>query len=83
VLKRALNHMAGPGLPWTEFLELAKNLNCIGVEFRNDLPGKLFDGTSPQLVGAVAQAAGLRILALAEVKAFNDWSDAKRNEAGR
>lgn len=81
MLKRALNHMAGPGLPWTEFLELAKNLNCIGVEFRNDLPGKLFDGTSPQVVGAVAQAAGLRILALAEVKAFNDWSDAKRDEA--
>lgn len=81
MLKRALNHMAAPKLPWVDFLELAKSLDCIGVEFRNDLPGELFDGALPEVVGAAAKAAGLRILALAEVKAFNDWSDAKRDEA--
>lgn len=81
MLKRALNHMAAPKLGWAEFLKLAKDLSCVGVEFRNDLDGDLFDGAAPEDVGATASAAGLRILALAEVKAFNDWSDAKRDEA--
>jgi 2-keto-myo-inositol isomerase len=81
MLKRALNHMAAPKLSWVEFLDLAKGLNCIGVEFRNDLPGDLFDGASPSVVSAAAKEADLRILALAEIKAFNDWSDAKSLEA--
>jgi len=81
IVNRALNHMAAPRLSWFELLELAKSLDCVGVEFRNDLPGELFCGTSAQKVGEAARAAGLRILALAEVKAFNDWSDAKQEEA--
>jgi 2-keto-myo-inositol isomerase len=81
MVARALNHMAAPKLSWSDFLDLAKDLGCVGVEFRNDLPGDLFDGAAPEDVGATAAAAGLRILALAEVKAFNDWSDAKREEA--
>lgn len=80
-MDRALNHMAAPLLGWPDFLDLAKDLGCVGVEFRNDLPGELFDGADPSVVGATARAAGVRILALAEVKAFNDWSDAKRDEA--
>lgn len=80
-MERALNHMAAPRHGWTDFLDLAKDLGCVGVEFRNDLPCQLFDGADPSIVGATARAAGVRILALAEVKAFNDWSDAKRNEA--
>ena len=81
MLKRALNHMAAPKLGWAEFLKLAKDLSCIGVEFRNDLDGDLFDGAAPEDVGAAASAAGLHIIALAEVKAFNHWSDAKYREA--
>jgi 2-keto-myo-inositol isomerase len=81
MVARALNHMAAPKLSWSDFLDLAKSLGCVGVEFRNDLPGDLFDGAAPEDVGATATAAGLRILALAEVKAFNDWSDAKRDKA--
>jgi len=81
MLPKALNHMAVPGLRWDAFLGLARDLGCVGVEFRNDLPGALFDGDTPATVGAKAKANGLRILALAEVKRFNDWSDAKRAEA--
>ena len=81
MIARALNHMAAPKLSWSDFLDLAKSLGCAGVEFRNDLPGELFGGTAAADVGTACSAAGLRILALAEVKAFNDWSDAKRNEA--
>lgn len=81
MLNRALNHMAAPRLSWSEFLDLASSLACVGVEFRNDLDGQLFDGAAPEEVGAAARAAGLRVLALAEVKAFDDWSDAKREEA--
>ena len=81
MLPFALNHMTTPKLGWLAFLDLAQSLGCVGVEFRNDFKTPLFDGADPAEVGAAARAAGLRILALAEVKMFNDWSDAKRAEA--
>ncbi|NUB46277.1 TIM barrel protein [Fertoebacter nigrum] len=77
----ALNHMAAPRLGWEAFLDLSARLGCMGVEFRNDLPGALFQGADPSVVGVACRARGLRFLALAEVKMFNDWSDAKRAEA--
>ena len=40
----ALNHMTAPRLGWEAFLDLTQSLNCVGVEFRNDLKGQLFDG---------------------------------------
>ncbi len=81
MLSVALNHMTVPALRHDALLRLAMSLGCAGVEFRNDLPGALFDGAAPETVQAAAAAAGQRILALAEVKSFNDWSDAKRDEA--
>lgn len=77
----ALNHMTTPNLDWERFLDLAQALGCAGVEFRNDLSGILFQGADPSLVKEAARSRGLRILALAEVKRFNDWSEAKRAEA--
>jgi len=81
MLPFALNHMTAPKLGWLAFLDLAQSLGCVGVEFRNDFNKPLFDGADPAEVGQAARAAGLRILALAEVKMFNDWSPAKRAEA--
>jgi len=81
MLPFALNHMTAPNLGWERFLDVAKALGCVGVEFRNDLAGPLFDGADPAEVKAAVRARGLRLLALAEVKMFNDWSDAKRAEA--
>ncbi|WP_054005631.1 TIM barrel protein [Cypionkella psychrotolerans] len=81
MLPFALNHMTTPKLGWLAFLDLAQSLGCVGVEFRNDFKTALFDGADPAEVGNAAKARGLRILALAEVKMFNDWSDAKRAEA--
>jgi 2-keto-myo-inositol isomerase len=60
---------------------LAARLGCVGIEVRNDLPQPLFDGMDPKAAGEVIRAAGLRLLALAEVKRFNDWSDDKAAEA--
>jgi 2-keto-myo-inositol isomerase len=81
MLAFALNHMTAPRLDWRAFADLASDLGCIGVEYRNDLPGALFGGDDPATVGAALRAKGLRFLALAEVKMFNDWSDAKAAEA--
>ena len=81
MLPFALNHMTAPRLDWAAFLDLARGLGCVGVEFRNDLPGQLFGGAAPATVGAAVRQRGLRLLALAEVKMFNDWSEAKRAEA--
>ena len=81
MLPFALNHMTAPKMRWEAFLDLSQALNCVGVEFRNDLAGPLFGGTDPAVVGAALRAKNLRLLALAEVKMFNDWSDAKAAEA--
>lgn len=81
MLPFALNHMTAPRLGWEAFLDLSASLGCVGVEFRNDFPTPLFDGADPATVGAAVRSRGLRFLALAEVKMFNDWSDTKRAEA--
>ncbi len=77
----ALNHMTVARLSFRELIALAAQLGCNGVEVRNDLPQPLFDGMDPADAGRLARDAGLRILALAEVKRFNDWSDARAAEA--
>lgn len=81
MLPFALNHMTAPRLGWQAFLDLSARLGCIGVEFRNDLPGKLFDGAGFAEVGRAAKARGQRILGLAQLTMFNDWSEARRAEA--
>lgn len=77
----ALNHMTAAKASFTALLDLASALGCVGIELRNDLPQSLFDGLDPQDAGQRIKDRGLRLLALAEVKRFNDWSEAKRQEA--
>lgn len=77
----ALNHMTVARMSYAELLDAAADLGCVGVEVRNDLPGPLFDGIAPERAGEMVRERGLRILALAEVKRFNDWSEAKAGEA--
>ncbi|MBI1416436.1 MAG: TIM barrel protein [Limimaricola sp.] len=77
----ALNHMTVARMSYAELVLTAATLGCIGIEVRNDLPQPLFDGMAPEAAGERARAAGLRILALAEVKRFNDWSADKAAEA--
>jgi 2-keto-myo-inositol isomerase len=81
MLPVSLNHMTVARMDFVQLLDTAAALGCVGVEVRNDLPGPLFDGRAPRDAGAMARDRGLRILALAEVKRFNDWSDDKAREA--
>lgn len=77
----ALNHMTVARLSFRDLVALAKTLGCVGIEVRNDLPQPLFDGMDPAEAGAVIRDSGLRLLAVAEVKRFNDWSADKEAEA--
>ena len=77
----ALNHMTVARLDYRSLLDLAAELGCIGVEVRNDLPQPLFDGMAPEAAGELAREKGLRLLAVAEVKRFNDWSGDKAADA--
>jgi 2-keto-myo-inositol isomerase len=77
----ALNHMTVARLSFRDLVALAARLGCVGIEVRNDLQQPLFDGLDPQEAGEMIRAAGLRLLAVAEVKRFNDWSDDKAAEA--
>lgn len=81
MLPIALNHMTAASFSFPALLELCERLGCVGVEVRNDLTTKLFDGLSADHAGAAARRNGLRILAVAEVKQFNNWSERKRAEA--
>lgn len=83
MLQTALNHMAVPGMRWDAFIALAQRLGCVGVEFRDDLEGPLLGGEDPAKVKAVAAAAGIRILALAEITRFDDWTDQTARDAQR
>jgi len=66
---------------YQELLDVASGLNCVGVELRTDLAGALFSGSSAEVAALSAQSKGLRILALSEVKGFNDLSDGKLEQA--
>lgn len=77
----ALNHMTVARLGFRELVALATHLGCVGIEVRTDLPQPLFDGLHPAEAGDMVRTAGLRLLALAEVKRFNDWSDDNAAEA--
>lgn len=77
----ALNHMTVARLSFRDLVALAARLGCVGIEVRNDLPQPLFDGMDPAAAGAMVGDAGLRLLAVAEVKRFNDWSEDKAAEA--
>ena len=77
----AINHMTVARLSFRDLVELATRLGCVGIEVRNDLPQPLFDGMSPAAAGELVRSRGLRLLAVAEVKRFNDWSEDKAGEA--
>ena len=61
--------------------DVARSLGCIGVELRNDLPGQPFDGLAPGTAADTAKEAGVAILGLAEMKAFNEETAARQDEA--
>lgn len=75
MLRFAVNHMTVANASYQALLDTAVSCGCAGVEVRNDLAGDLFDGVDPVEAGRMAKDSGLRILALAEVKAFNRFSD--------
>lgn len=77
----ALNHMTVARLSFVQLVDLAADLGMVGIEVRNDLPQALFDGMAPEAAGDLIRSKGLRLLAVAEVKRFNDWSEAKAAEA--
>ena len=81
MLNFALNHVTVARADYTQLLEIASTLGCIGVEVRNDLSQPLFDGMAPAAAGAMARDRGLRILSVAEVKRFDAWSGERRKEA--
>jgi len=74
-IHRALNQKTARHLSFVDFLDLAKDLACVGVEPRNDLGRPFFDGIAPAEAGKMALDRGLRLLGMCEVYAFNDWND--------
>jgi len=81
VLPFSLNHMTVKAMSFSSLLDSAKALGCAGVELRNDLATPLFDGANAEQAGKVVADAGLNVFAVAEVKAFNHFTEDTRNKA--
>ncbi|WP_448953012.1 TIM barrel protein [Labrys neptuniae] len=78
----ALNHMTAPKLRPAEFFALARALGLFKVEIRNDLAGNaILDGTPAAKVAEAARQADIEILSINALQRFNDWSDARAEEA--
>jgi len=75
-MRRALNHMTVPGLAYEALLDLAVELECVGVEVRNDIDRPLFDGVAPDRAGALAREKSVRLVGLSQIYPFNSWSGA-------
>jgi len=83
--------MTAPKASFEELLAMAQHCGCSGVELRNDLASSpLVDDsqTKPSSVNAsaletqrVARTKGVRIVALAELTAFNQFTDRTRQSA--
>ena len=73
-LKLCLNQVTAPRLALDEFLDLAARLGCYGVELRNDLGRPLFDGVTGTEAARETHSRGLKIVGLAQVYPFNEWS---------
>ncbi len=80
-LPLALNHMTVPDLAFSDLLSLASDLGCVGVELRNDLYQPLFQGLTAEEAKAEAEDRSMELLALAEVKGFNRWSEETSSSA--
>ena len=81
MLDFAINHMSLANASYLSMLDSASALGCVGVEVRCDLTRSLFDGDTPSGAAAAAKSRNLRILSLAEIGAFDDYSQAKHDEA--
>ena len=82
-MQRALNQMTVPHLSFEGFLDLARDVGCVGIEARNDMEAlrrPLFDGMAPEAAGEMIRARGLRLVGLSQVYPFNSWDEARRGE---
>lgn len=78
----ALNHMTTPHLTLGAFFKLAKSLDMLAVEIRNDLSSNaILDGTPAKDVAAFAEANGITIISINALQRFNEWNTARQAEA--
>jgi 2-keto-myo-inositol isomerase len=81
-VRLALNHMVAPSLDHAAFFDLAKTLGVDAVEIRNDLEGiALADGTPADAIRQAASTHGLDILSINALQRFNQWNEARADEA--
>lgn len=73
----AINHMTMANASFATLLRVANETSCDAIEVRTDLDAPLFDGLTAESAGRLAREHGLRLLALAEIHAFNELT-AKR-----
>lgn len=78
----AVNHMAAPRLSPDRFFAMVAGLGLSAVEIRNDLAGNaILDGTPATEIRSLARRHGLAILTINALQRFNEWTDARANEA--
>jgi 2-keto-myo-inositol isomerase len=78
----AINHMVAPNMAPQDFFAFARSLGLSDVEMRNDLDGNaILDGTSPAIIRALAEQAGVHVATINALQRFNDWTPQREAEA--
>ncbi|WP_018149705.1 TIM barrel protein [Leeia oryzae] len=81
-IKFSLNRMSIPRSTYADFLKVAQNLGVSGIEIRNDLPGvEMNDGSEAADILAATNAAGVEIASINALQRFDQFDDAKKDEA--
>lgn len=80
----AINRTVTPQRKIDDFLAVAKASGAVGIEVRNDVPGREFaDGTPAIDLAARIAEAGLSVASINALQRFNDWSREREREAVR
>jgi 2-keto-myo-inositol isomerase len=70
----SLNRIVYPRLDIAGFFELASRLGIRKVELRNDIPGGILDGQSPEQVRTLAKKNSVKIITINALQNFNNAS---------
>ncbi|MGY4752555.1 TIM barrel protein [Pannonibacter sp. Q-1] len=81
-IRFSLNRTCSPQMTLEQFVALAHAVGVEAVEVRNDIAGREFaNGMDALSLRAILSDAGLKLASINALQRFNDWTDARAEEA--
>lgn len=81
-IRFAINRICAAHMPFAAFTAMVRRLGVDTIELRNDLDGvETRDGSSPDIIAAMAQTHGLTIRSINALQRFDQWDGQRKREA--